>query len=42
MGSPDGYNYRRDGHDGHDDHHGSYDQYGRRRKKGLLGELFDF
>ena len=26
----------------HDDHHDTYDQYGRRRKKGFLGELFDF
>jgi Zn-finger nucleic acid-binding protein len=30
-------------HDDHDDHgsHG-YDQYGRKKKKGLLGDLFDF
>jgi Zn-finger nucleic acid-binding protein len=34
-----------DGHDKHhDDHgsHGGYDQYGRKKKKGLLGDLFDF
>ncbi len=30
-------------HDDHDDHgsHG-FDQYGRKKKKGLLGDLFDF
>ena len=43
---PMGYNDNRyakhHGDDDHDDHHGSYDQYGRRRKKGFLGELFDF
>jgi uncharacterized protein len=39
VGYNDGHKYK---HDDHDDHHGSYDQYGRRRKKGFLGELFDF
>ncbi|MCX6225089.1 MAG: zf-TFIIB domain-containing protein [Bacteroidia bacterium] len=31
-------------HDKHYDEHGSqgYDQYGRKKKKGLLGDLFDF
>jgi Zn-finger nucleic acid-binding protein len=28
-------------HDGHYNEHG-YDQYGRKKKKGLLGDLFDF
>ncbi len=30
--------------DKHSDEHGSqgYDQYGRKKKKGLLGDLFDF
>ncbi|MEI7981292.1 MAG: zf-TFIIB domain-containing protein [Bacteroidota bacterium] len=43
---PTGYNekpwLKHHDHDDHDDHQGSYDQYGRRRKKGFLGELFDF
>jgi Zn-finger nucleic acid-binding protein len=39
MGYNDSHNYK---HDDHGDNHGSYDQYGRRRKKGFLGELFDF
>ncbi len=39
MGYSDGHNYK---HNDHDVHHGSFDQYGRRRKKGFLGELFDF
>jgi Zn-finger nucleic acid-binding protein len=39
MGYNDGHGYK---HGDHDDDHGSYDQYGRRRKKGFLGELFDF
>ncbi len=38
SGYHDGHKYKHDD----DDHHGSYDQYGRRRKKGFLGELFDF
>ena len=31
-------------HDGHNSDYGShgYDQYGRKKKKGLLGDLFDF
>lgn len=29
-------------HHEHDDHHGYRDGYGHRRKKGFLGELFDF
>ncbi|MEI7499074.1 MAG: zf-TFIIB domain-containing protein [Bacteroidota bacterium] len=39
MGNNDSHNYK---NSGHDDHHGSYNQYGQRRKKGFLGELFDF
>ena len=33
-----------DHHDKHDNHdsHGGYDQYGRKKKRGLLGDLFDF
>lgn len=34
-----------DHHDKHDDEHGShggYDQFGRKKKRGLLGDLFDF
>jgi hypothetical protein len=36
--------YNNDHHDKHSDEHGSqgYDQYGRKKKKGLLGDLFDF
>jgi len=41
---PGNYNFdsshRSDHHDDHDSH--GYDQYGRKKKKGLLGDLFDF
>ena len=42
MGFGDKHYNKHYDHDSHDDHHGSYDQFGRRRKKGFLGELFDF
>jgi Zn-finger nucleic acid-binding protein len=34
------YGKHGDHHDDHSDH--GYDQYGRKKKKGLLGDLFDF
>ena len=45
LGYKDDHQYKHDGHDNHDNHnsHGGYaGGYGQRRKKGFLGELFDF
>jgi Zn-finger nucleic acid-binding protein len=41
--SPPGYNdHHYNKHDDHDDHNREGQIYGQRRKKGFLGELFDF
>ena len=48
MDQPQGFpqmgysDHHYDKHDDHDDHRGYNGVYGQRRKKGFLGELFDF
>jgi Zn-finger nucleic acid-binding protein len=42
KGYQDKHYDKRHDHDDHDDHQRYGDAYGQRRKKGFLGELFDF
>lgn len=42
MGFGDRHYNKHDDHDDHDDHNRYGGAYGQRRKKGFLGELFDF
>ncbi len=42
QGFGDKHYDKHDDHDNHDDHRGYNGNYGQRRKKGFLGELFDF
>ena len=42
MGYGDNHHNKHDDHDDHDNHRSYGGAYGQRRRKGFLGELFDF